>query len=190
MRSGRQSFSWQTSVPLWRPRISLISSSVDRHLGFSAFGDRGWHCCGRPLVFKFSCEHQCQFLPCMSGRGFTAAVTVTKCDGVRSRGGWEGKPRCPGEVAACPSGDTGRPSGWWGWGRRGQCIRQGSDSGSRGPVLAGCSGQGEGGQTCPWNVQRIKAPSSKTFSNHLCAQSHRGPGGRLVVQVAWCAFYL
>lgn len=111
---------------VWLPRISWISSSVDRHLGYSAFGDREWRCCGR--MFHFS--------PCMFGSGFATAVTVTKCDGVGGRGGWEGKPRCPGEVAACPSGDTGRPLGWWGWGRRGRCIRQGADPGSRGP---GCS---------------------------------------------------
>lgn len=161
----------------------LISSSVDRHLGFSAFGDRGWRCCGRPRVFKFPCEHQCQFSPCMSGWGFTAAVTVTKCDGIGSRGGWEGKPRCPGEVAACPSGDTGSPSGGWGWGRRGQSIRPGSDSGGRGPVLAGCSGQEEGGQTCPWKVQRGLKHLLPQPSQIICvpkavvAQVAGSPGG-------------
>lgn len=56
---------------------------------------------------------------CTCGPGLLGRLLVCQCRSDKARSPrrqrwWDGRPRCPGEVGACPSGDTGSPSGRWG----------------------------------------------------------------------------
>lgn len=67
---------------------------------------------GRPQPGLGSCGCTCG--PGLLGRLLVCQCRSDKARSPRRQRWWDGRPRCPGEVDACPSGDTGSPSGRWG----------------------------------------------------------------------------